>query len=184
MSKNKFVDTLPTHKQWQWDWSKGRGGIIMPQYKTVKSYIYWDIEERVDLASDRAKVSTLSKHLVSGQNIIGNINGDDFADVSEIAKIIKISEKKTKEFLNRMQKARVISKSTSETNEKTVWYAINPVFYNVCKYVPLPIYRLFKADIDTVIPEWMKQQYKNEMVKRGGWCGIENISSKLKNKKI
>ena len=140
----------------------------MVQTNHVKLYNGHELSGRIESRDDYLKTHMLIEHVVRKTNRIGKPNKKGFADESDIAQILGIVEKRAREYLARMQKARVLAKIITETGGSVqISYAFNPVFVNSTKYVPLDLYVAFRDDIDEVIPGWMKDKYKEALEARG-----------------
>jgi len=144
-------------------WSdKKEGGIIMPRNHHKKIYSNIKLSSVIKNNGDLLKTYMLTECIVKDTNRIGHCVGrrPRFADERDIAEMLGITEKKAREYINRMIKARVIGKQVTTTGDITlVCFIFNPIYVNAGKFVPLDIYVLFREDIDQHIPLWMKAKY-------------------------
>lgn len=77
------------------------------------------------------------------------------ADIEDISNIIKLTIKKTREFINRMKKLHVIAERVDNVGETTMTkYLLNPLFFSTSKYLNPDLYFLFQESLDKHIPKW------------------------------
>lgn len=149
-----------------WDEEIG-GGIINCRNYHKKMYNNHRISDLKMGDADLLKTYKLTEYIVRNTNIIGKKKGKGYGTIGDIAAILEISEKKSREYTSRAVKASIVAKITIETGmSKITCYAFNPVYVNSCKYVPAALYNEFWEDIDKVIPEWMKDSYTRAMQDR------------------
>lgn len=136
------------------------GGMIKQRNYHQKHYPDRRLCEAIASKADLLRTYTLSEYIVKNTNRVGRKDSKGFADLAGICELLGISEKKTREYLNRIIGLGIIARITAETKgEKFISYAFNPVYINSCKYVPLELYVVFKKDMDAIIPDWMKSKY-------------------------
>ncbi|MES0334747.1 MAG: hypothetical protein SFH39_00095 [Candidatus Magnetobacterium sp. LHC-1] len=108
---------------------------------------------------DYARVHLLAERIYKDTNTIAvrvNTRKIRMADIEDIAKIIELSIKKSREFINRMKKLHVIAEridivgSTAQTK-----YVLNPLYFNCKKYISPDLYFLFQRSLDKHLPKWV-----------------------------
>ena len=145
-------------------WIDGKGAII--KHKTYHKKIYSDIR-LCDYISDKAdllKTYILVEYIYKNTNIIqvsANSRNIRPATDEDIANILEISTKKSREYLRRMIKKGILGELILRINdEEYKSYVFNPIFVNSCKYISNEIYLLFKPYLDKYFPQWIKDKYQ------------------------
>jgi hypothetical protein len=113
---------------------------------------------------DFMRCHLLAEHIYKDTNMIAyRISARKIrpADVEDIAKIINLSDKKTKEYLSRMRKLHVIAERTDKVGDLiSVKYYFNPLFICSKKYLSAELYFLFQESLDCYLPEWVKIKFQ------------------------
>lgn len=146
---------------------------IIAYFDDEKGYLFWnrktfskmfdDIEFPTDLSdSEIGKLTKLSKNMYSNTNMLayhGN-GGVKPHDIKTIAKMLKISERQSRMFVNKMIKLGILGKAKYEVeNTISYQYYMNPIYYCSSNRIPLNLYLIFKKQLDEVLPEWVKRKY-------------------------
>lgn len=122
------------------------------------------LSDQVKDKYDFMRCHLLAEHIYKDTNMIAyRVSARKIrpADVEDIAKIIGLSYKKTKEFLSRMRKAQVIAERTDKVgNSVSVKYYFNPIFVCSKKYLSAELYFLFQSSLDCYLPEWVKIKFQ------------------------
>ena len=107
---------------------------------------------------DFARVHLLAENIYKDTNtIMTRINSKTIrvSDIEDIAIMIELSPKKTKEFLSRMKKAHIIAERVDRIGELVqAKYILNPIFFNSKKYISADLYFLFQSTLDAYLPFW------------------------------
>lgn len=126
-------------------------------YSDIKLSDY--IKDRMDLL----RTYILSENIYKDTNTLMvrvNTRLVRIATIEDIAKMITLSPKKTKEFLNRMKKLHIIAERIDKIGELIqVKYLLNPLFFNSKKYISADLYFLFQSSLDCYLPDWVIKRF-------------------------
>lgn len=154
---NKFVNA-------QFD--EGKGYLFWSRKNHNKIYHDIDFPEQIS-DNELGKLFKLSQYIYSNTNLLayrGN-GGVKPYDIVDISKVINLNEKRTKLFMQKMVKYKIIAKVNIEFGEKSdIHYYLNPVYFFSGSRIPLNLYLIFRNELDNILPEWVRLKY-NEINK-------------------
>lgn len=140
-----------------------------------KGYLFWSKKQSLrtfndlklsDFVKDRTdfmRCHLLAEQIYKDSNMIAiriSTRRIRPADIEDISKIISLSHKKTKEFLSRMIKLRIIAERVDTVGDLiSTKYYFNPLFFCSSKYLKPDLYFLFQEILDYYIPGWARQKF-------------------------
>lgn len=140
-----------------------KGYLFRSKNQFVKSFADVRLSEYVTDRQEFARCHYLAEYIYKDTNMIAiRVNSKEIrpADVEDISKIIGLSIKKTKEFLNKMRKLHVIAEREDKIgNLVSTKYYFNPLFFSSSKYLSADLYFLFQDMLDLYIPGWARQKF-------------------------
>ena len=159
-----------------------QGNIIKSERKKIRyfddeaGYLFWLNKEAVktfkgcglpaELSEvETARVYRLSLAIHKGSNLIYYRSGNVIKgmDNGKIAKYLNITERQSVAFINKMIQRRIIGKVKVRIGENTeVQYYINPIYFFNGKWLNYNLYFLFKKDLDTILPAWVKEKFNKK----------------------
>jgi hypothetical protein len=111
---------------------------------------------------DIGRMTVLSESMWSNTNMLGvkGQGGVKPFDLTDIAKVLKVAERQSYRFVDRMLKLGVMAKVKVMGNgESEIQYYINPLYFFGGKRLPLSLYLLFRKQLDAVLPTWVIQRF-------------------------
>lgn len=145
-------------------WKENAGGMIKQRNYTVKLYKDAKISELVGDKTDTFKTYLLMENIYKDTNIIYIQKSSTIfmpATIEDIAILLDLSLRKTKEYMKRMIAIGLIAGIKVRIgNESYHAFAFNPVYVNSSKYINRELYYLFKPYLDKYFPQWVKDKYK------------------------
>lgn len=148
---------------------------VSAYFDEAKGYLFWsrkdfakmfsDVDFPSDLSdSDIGKLTKLSKRMYSTTNLIaykGN-GGVKAHSIKTIAKLLNISERQSRLFINKMIKYGIIgSVKCKVKHDISYQYYMNPIYFTSSNRIPLNLYLLFKKQLDEILPDWVRRKYKD-----------------------
>lgn len=134
-----------------------KGYLFMINRKKVSSFPEFDFPEGLP-DSDIGKLYWLAKHTHTNSNLIfyRSHNSIKPATISQMAKYIKLSERRATIFINKMIKKRILGLVTVKVGESTeAQYYINPLYFFNGKWLSSNLYFLFHDDLKPCIPRYV-----------------------------
>lgn len=137
-----------------------------------------DIRTVVPSVGDRIKLYDLS-HFINDDNAIFYIDKDGnkrYADVDAVAKMLNCSVEIARKFIRRMCKIGVYKKIKEKVrNNKVTKIYVNPLYFQVSKYVSLELYEMFEEYLSEYTPKDMREFYAEMRVnKNNGIIGYDD----------
>lgn len=151
-----------------------KGYLFRSKNIATKTFADLKLSEQVKSDFDFLRCHKLAEYIYKDTNMIATrIKSKDIraADIEDIRCIIKLSVKKTKEFLNRMRKLHIIAEREDKVGDMiSVKYYFNPLFFCSSKYLSPDLYFLFQESLDCYIPGWARQKFHElgNIKKEGG----------------
>lgn len=144
-------------------WKDGKGAMIKIRNNHNKFYHDIKLSNVIKDRQDFMRVHLLAENIYKDTNIIYIREGKNFriADLEDISSVLELRIRSTKEFLDRMRIIGVIAELTLRIKDTVqISYVFNPMFINSSKFISNELYLLFKNHIDTSLPQWLKDKYK------------------------
>lgn len=116
--------------------------------------------------NDLGRLLVLAEHTYADTNMIAYYKNKKYypAGIKEIAEMIRLCERNTKDFLKRMIDLGIIAKAIINTNEQIeVQYYLNPLYFISSKYLSPGLYMLFRKQLDEYLPQWVIKKF-NECI--------------------
>lgn len=135
--------------------------------RNYKKIILADIKlsQIVNNQSDFMRVHLLSEWIYKDTNMVyARIDSRKIkaADISDIAEIIKLSDRRTKEFLKCIIQKDIIAKRNDKIGcESSEKYYFNPLFFSSNKYLNADLYFLFQRSLDEHLPSWVIRKFND-----------------------
>jgi hypothetical protein len=139
-----------------------KGYLFRNNAKYVKFYQEIPLSDVVRNKGDYANMHYLAEHLYKDTNMISVYRNKKHQPASEhdMQGIVKMCDRRFKEFLDRMVGAGVIAKVTVKTeNTLTAQYYINPLYFNTSRYLPASLYMLFQKQLDSHLDGWVVRRF-------------------------
>jgi hypothetical protein len=140
-----------------------KGYLFKARSHFRKSYSDIKLSDMVTDINDFAKVHLLAEHIYKDTNTIMkqvSVRKIRVADIDDISLIIGVNVRRTKEFLNRMQRLHVIAERNDVVgNIISTKYVINPLFFNSNKHITADLYFLFQESLDKHLPQWVISKF-------------------------
>lgn len=119
--------------------------------------------------SETARIYRLSLTMHKGSNLVCYRSGNvvKSMNIARMAHYLYISDRQATTFVNRMIDRRIIGKVTvSVGNSSDIQYYINPIYFFAGKWLNYNLYFLFKADLDQILPNWVKEKFNQDLVRK------------------
>lgn len=108
------------------------------------------------------KMTKLSKLMISTSNMLGYRTRSTIKPYTEkeIIEIVKLSNKRGKEFLTKMIKLRVMQIVVRKYGDIEISeYYINPAYFFAGRRISLNLYLLFREHLDQILPKWVRIEF-------------------------
>jgi hypothetical protein len=141
---------------------KEKGYLFQNQTRFIKTFQDTPLPESTT-KPDIASLFLLSKEIYADTNMIGyrGYGGVRPMTISQMAKVIRDTDRHTVSFLGRMIGTRVMARVEVTVGDETVTqYYFNPIYFFSSTRLSRNLYLLFQKDIDYVIPEYAKQKFR------------------------
>lgn len=139
---------------------KNNGAMLRPREYHSKFRQDIKLSDIVDNKKYLLYIYILSEHIYKNTNVI-SIDGK-FANLENIAEVLKLSTRKAKDFLKFAESKQIIKQMNNVVDcKKKGFYAFNPVYVNSCKYIDIDLYLTFKDTLDDLFPNWIVDKYTN-----------------------
>jgi len=107
--------------------------------------------------NDFARCHIMAENLYKDMNFIAvreTARKTRYADVNDLADILELSKKSTREFISRMKKLHILAECKQEVGGTTLTkFVLNPLFFKTNKWLSTELYFLFQESIDPFITE-------------------------------
>ena len=122
---------------------------------------------------DRAKLNDVVDEMLGPSNILyrtlpsGSIDKRFSATEADIGEILEISEKKAREFINRMIKLNVIRKVehySKKLRKKTYLYVVNPCIFTFSSKESVFLFFVFEDLMKDIVDDSLKQIYRSKLL--------------------
>lgn len=146
---------------------------VAPAFDEEKGYLFWarksfsksfhDVdfpEEMNDLEIGR--MARLAKKIWSNTNMLGyrGNGGVRPHTTAMIADILNLSERQSYRFIEKMIRLGVMARVKINTRQSTETHLyVNPLYFFSSNRIPLNLYLLFRKDLDSVLPQWVKDEF-------------------------
>lgn len=153
-------------------WDDNKGYILLYNAKYGKKFDNYKFRYIIKNKNDLKNILTLTEYVYQGTNKIFyeyytiNKNGNPvvnyrIANDEDIAAILNMPVRKTKEFLKRMTGLGVIAKSKIQVRRASFFtgYIFNPLVYTSGKFVSPELYLTFEESLRKIVPDWVKKRY-------------------------
>ncbi len=123
-----------------------------------KSFHDVKLSEAVKNKADFANVHILAENIYKGTNMVCYRRNERYypADIKEISGMLDISERWTKDFIERMMMSGILAKNITNCHENiSVQYYINPMYFSSNKFIPPALYFMFQKQLDQHLPKWV-----------------------------
>jgi hypothetical protein len=145
-------------------YDKEKGYLFRANAYYVKSFNGIRLSDTIKNKADLANAHILSENIYKDSNMIAYTRNRFVypADVPQIAAMIDVCERRTKEFLVRMQQLGVVKKFVGNTENRTeVQYYMNPLYYMSNKRLQPFMYMLFREQLNPYLNksarEWLNE---------------------------
>lgn len=133
-------------------YKEGRGYLFINNQNKVYSLVNPGLPSAVSL-NDTSYLTLLSRHLDSNNMLLSPKHGQLPMTTDQMAGTIRISVRRTYDFIKRMIAAGVMVKADGV-------YYINPLYFTRSRYLSADTFRIFRNELDPHIPEWAKRRYR------------------------
>lgn len=154
--------------------------FVNSYFDEEKGYLFWSrktstrLFEEVRLPSafshiEKGMFYDLTKLIFSNTNMLayrGNDNTIKACDNQYIADYLKISLRHAQRFMNKLMKHEIVAKVTVEVGGiKQHQYYVNPLYAFNSRWLSLNLYLIFQKQLDPVLPDWVKIEFKRQIEK-------------------
>ena len=144
-----------------------KGYLFWARKSFAKSFIDVDYPKAMS-KMDIANISILSKHMWSNTNMIGyrGSGGAKPYDVLMIGKAVDLKQRQTYSFIKKMMDLGLMARVDIKTDSgiETQYY-INPIYFFSGSRIPLSLYLIFRQQLDSVLPGWVRDRFMVDNVK-------------------
>jgi hypothetical protein len=153
-----------TEKEFKYSvFDSAKGYLFRAKNHFRKSYTDFKLSSVVKDRYDFLRVHLLAENIYKDTNtIMVRVNSRNVrtADIDDIADIIELSVKKTKEFISRMKKLHILAERIDTVGDTTsVKFVFNPLFFSSKKYISAELYFLFQESLDKHLPWWVIRKF-------------------------
>lgn len=147
-----------------------KGYLFWARKSFAKSFI--DVPYPKEMSKlDIANMSILAKHMWSNTNMLG-YRGNGGArpyDIPMIAKAIDLKQRQTYAFIKKMMDLGLMARVDIKTDSgiETQYY-INPIYFFSGSRIPLSLYLIFRQQLDSVLPGWVRDRFAVDRVNGSG----------------
>jgi hypothetical protein len=145
-------------------YDREKGYLFRPNSYYVRSFTGIRLSDTIKNKADLANAHILSENIYKDTNMIAYTRNRFVypADVPQIAAMINVCERRTKEFLVRMQQLGVVKKFIGNTENRTeIQYYMNPLYYMSNKRLQPFMYMLFRDQLNPYLNknarEWLNE---------------------------
>jgi hypothetical protein len=137
-------------------------GYKVPTHK-LGAKIFADVlfpQEMTD--SEIGKMARLAKLMIATSNMLGYRARAGIRPYSEgqLIEIIGLSQKRGREFIEKMMRLGVIQKNIRKVgNIESEEFYINPAYFFAGRRISLNLYLLFREHLDPILPEWVRREF-------------------------
>jgi hypothetical protein len=149
---------------------------IAAAFQEEKGYLFWarknfaksfqDVPYPENMSIlEIGQMAVLAKHIWSTTNMLGyrGNGGVKPYDAGGIAKILGVGLRRAQQFISKMIRSGMMARVEIKTESGTeVQYYINPVYFFSSNRIPLNLYLIFRRELDKVLPEWVKDEYRRQ----------------------
>jgi hypothetical protein len=140
-----------------------KGYLFRAKNHYRKSYNDVRLSRVVKDRLDFLRVHLLAENIYKDTNTIMvrvNTRNVRAADIEDIATIIDLSIKKTREFINRMKKLHILAERIDTVGELvSSKFVFNPLYFSSRKYISSELYFLFRESLDKHLPYWVIRKF-------------------------
>jgi soluble P-type ATPase len=140
-----------------------KGYMFRIKSHSIKQYHDIKLSSIVTCMEDYSKVHLLAESIYKDTNCIAvriNSRRVRMADIDDIANMIGLSVRRSRDFITRMKKLHVIAERMDMIGDVvSTKYVFNPLFFNSSKYLSAELYFLFQESIDCYLPTWVSQRF-------------------------
>ena len=112
--------------------------------------------------NDFGRCHLMAENLYKDMNFLAvreSTRSTRYADINDLASMVGLSSKKTREFISRMKKLHIMAECKQEVGDKTLTkFVLNPLFFKTNKWLSTELYFMFQESIDPFISE--DQRYR------------------------
>lgn len=180
--KRKIIKTTTYEDRRTGEVKSGRVQFIDCSFDEEKGYLFWnrkkfaktfqDVEYPEDLSMiDRGRLATLAKKIYSNTNMLGyrGNGGVRPYDIEGIGQLVGLKKSQAYSFVNRMIEKKFLKSVPVKFGDKIEnQYYMNPVYFFSSNRLNLNLYLLFREELDSVLPEWVKNEYASVGIPGGG----------------
>lgn len=142
-----------------------KGYLFKHRTNFIKGYQGIKLSDAVGSKSDYANMHLLAEHLYKDTNMISVYRNKKYqpATIKDMCASLDLSEKRFKQFMDRMMIIGLIAKLVINTNEAVqVQYHINPLYFNTSKYLSPMLYMMFRKQLDEHLPNWVIAKFNQK----------------------
>jgi hypothetical protein len=174
-------------KQFYNVYDREKGYLFRANSYYVKSFNGIRLSDTIKNKADLANAHILSENIYKNTNMIAYTRNRFVypADIPEIAAMIDVCERRTKEFMIRMQQLGVVKKFVGTAGNRTeTQYYMNPLYYMSNKRIQPFMYMLFREQLDVYLTK-DAQEWLNEAANLKDFGGkIEEVPILMKKNEI
>jgi len=149
---------------------------IAAAFDEEKGYLFWarkgfaksflDIDFPKEMSfKERGQMATLAKKMWSKTNMFGyrGRGGIRPYNVDKIGAVIGLRPYQAAAFVRKMIKVGMVALVEIRTHGITeVQYYVNPIYFFSGNRIPLNLYLIFRKQLDEVLPDWVKEKYREQ----------------------
>jgi hypothetical protein len=139
-----------------------KGYLFKNRTSYIKGYQGIKLSRVISNKTDYANMHILAENLYKDTNMICYKRNKKYypADIEQIAIILNMTERYTREFIQRIIRLGILAKVTVNTNKtKQIQYHVNPLYFNTSKYLSHMLYMLFRKQLDNHLPIWVIERF-------------------------
>lgn len=137
-------------------------GYKVPTHK-LGAKIFADVTFPAEMTdSEIGKMARLAKLMIAEANMLGYRTGRGILPYTEkhIIELIGLSQKRGREFIEKMKRLGVIQWTQRKYGEvERTEYYINPAYFFAGRRININLYLLFREHLDQILPAWVLKEF-------------------------
>lgn len=114
------------------------------------------------------QMAVLAKKIWSNTNMLGyrGNGGVRPYDTDDIARILAVGMRRAQQFVRKMIRLGMLARVEIRTEDRQeTQYYVNPIYFFSSNRIPLGLYLIFRAELDRVMPAWVRDEYARKKSK-------------------
>ena len=141
-----------------------KGYLFFLNKNKVVSFEGFDLPDNLTNA-EAGMMYRLAKHTHKSSNLISYKSSNTVkpANIVQLSKYLSLSDRRTRIFINKMIRERIIGKVNIKIgNDLVTQYYINPVYFLNGKWLSSNLYFLFQKDLDAFLPSYARDFFQSQ----------------------